>query len=363
MRIIEIIPQLSSGGGERFTVDLCNELAKSNDLTLIVFHSLEEHGFYKDELSPRVKIISLNKRIGFDFWMSLRVLFLILKLTPDIVHSHLGGIEYLFFSAIFYWHPKYFHTVHSDAEKEASGGIGKLIRRIAFKTGRIKPVTISNTSEKSFRDFYKISGNLIYNGRKVPDRIVIDDAIKSEFLEYRKNGRVITIIATFTPVKRHVVLAKVARRLYENGYKFSLLMIGRQSDNKIVDEVRSIAPSCVYILGQKHDTLQYLKMSDAFCLCSEYEGMPISLIEALICGAVPLCTPVGGIPDLITDGYNGVLSKDLSEESYYEAFIRLLKMSEAELSQMRQRALESSRTLTIEECAMNYLRLFASYMR
>ena len=41
MKILEIIPQLSSGGGERFVVDLCNELSKEHDVTLMVLHSLD----------------------------------------------------------------------------------------------------------------------------------------------------------------------------------------------------------------------------------------------------------------------------------------------------------------------------------
>ena len=42
MKILEIIPQLSSGGGERFVVDLCNELSKEHDVTLMVLHSLDK---------------------------------------------------------------------------------------------------------------------------------------------------------------------------------------------------------------------------------------------------------------------------------------------------------------------------------
>lgn len=46
MKILEIIPQLSSGGGERFVVDLCNELSKEHDVTLMVLHSLDKVDFY-----------------------------------------------------------------------------------------------------------------------------------------------------------------------------------------------------------------------------------------------------------------------------------------------------------------------------
>ena len=66
MKIFEIIPQLSSGGAERFTIDLCNELSKEHDVTLVVLHSVEKFGFYADELSPKVHLVSMNKRMGFD---------------------------------------------------------------------------------------------------------------------------------------------------------------------------------------------------------------------------------------------------------------------------------------------------------
>lgn len=48
MRIIEIIPQLSQGGAERFVVDLCNGLVmKGHEVTLIVLHSLDNVGFLR----------------------------------------------------------------------------------------------------------------------------------------------------------------------------------------------------------------------------------------------------------------------------------------------------------------------------
>ena len=56
MKILEIIPQLSSGGAERFVVDLCNELVKQNDVVLLLFFDLKEFGFYYQDLSPKVHI-------------------------------------------------------------------------------------------------------------------------------------------------------------------------------------------------------------------------------------------------------------------------------------------------------------------
>ena len=44
MKILEIIPQLSSGGAERFVVDLCNHLVKSNDVVLITYYQTGVNG-------------------------------------------------------------------------------------------------------------------------------------------------------------------------------------------------------------------------------------------------------------------------------------------------------------------------------
>ena len=56
-------------------------------------------------------------------------------------------------------------------------------------------------------------------------------------------------------------------------------------------------------------------MGDAYALCSSYEGMPISLIEAIGVGCIPVCTPVGGIVDVVHNGENGFLSDGIGEES------------------------------------------------
>lgn len=44
---------------------------------------------------------------------------------------------------------------------------------------------------------------------------------------------------------------------------------------------------------------------DAMCLPSIWEGLPVTLLEALSVGCIPICSNVGGIPDVIESGMNG----------------------------------------------------------
>lgn len=52
--------------------------------------------------------------------------------------------------------------------------------------------------------------------------------------------------------------------------------------------------------------------ADIFCLSSNFEGMPITLLEASLAGLPAVSTPVCGAVDLIKDGVNGFLSKSHS---------------------------------------------------
>ena len=120
MKILEIIPQLSSGGGERFVVDLCNELSKEHDVTLMVLHSLDKVDFYLKEVSNNVRVVSMNKRMGLDIGLLFRVYRYIRREKPDVVHTHLRAIMYIAFAIMRKNGVMHCHTVHSAADKEAA---------------------------------------------------------------------------------------------------------------------------------------------------------------------------------------------------------------------------------------------------
>ena len=105
-------------------------------------------------------------------------------------------------------------------------------------------------------------------------------------------------------------------------------------------------------MGERHNPLEYLKSADAFCLCSLYEGLPISLIEALGVGNVPVCTPVGGIINLVKD------SKDTTEEEYYYCLKRFMSLSDSNLKEMKMHAIDSYAPYSMNTCAYNYLQMF-----
>lgn len=363
MRIVEIVPQLASGGGERFVVDLCNELAQmGHEVMLIVLHRLDNPilSFYLPEVDSRVTVKSMNKRKGADLTLPWRITKELKAFNPDVVHTHLSGIVYTFISTVTQRNPKYFHTVHNVANREAGNKITATIRKWAFIRKKFTPVTISEESQRSFREFYGIDAPMIFNGRNVLANLKPSATVLNEInsLKSSSDDRVIVNLARIMTQKRQDLIARVCKRLENEGYNFTLLMIGRKGDQEIVDKIERTMCSNVHMLGERSNPLEYLAAADGYCLMSSYEGMPISLIEALGCGAVPICTPVGGIVNVINDGENGFLATDISEDACYIALKRFLDTTPEQLSRLKLAAKISYQPFSMTECTNKYIALF-----
>lgn len=64
----------------------------------------------------------------------------------------------------------------------------------------------------------------------------------------------------------------------------------------------------VHLCGMHVDVRPYLAAMNIYMMSSAYEGLPVALLEAMAMQCVPVCTSVGGIPEVIRDGRNGFLT-------------------------------------------------------
>ena len=77
-------------------------------------------------------------------------------------------------------------------------------------------------------------------------------------------------------------------------------------------------------------------------ICSRYENFPVSLLEALAAGCPAVATAVGGIKEIITDSYNGLLAEPESAESIAEKVLELIENPEL-MKELSKNAIEDSK--------------------
>lgn len=78
------------------------------------------------------------------------------------------------------------------------------------------------------------------------------------------------------------------------------------------------------MIGGVEDTVPYYQSADAYVLFSAFEGIPLTLLEAMACGLPCIATSVGGIPEVVVDNVNGYLVTPGDTEGLRQAVIRVL---------------------------------------
>jgi glycosyltransferase involved in cell wall biosynthesis len=367
MKIVQVIYSLELGGAERLVVNLSNQLSKKHEVYLLTYKSDndETNRFHFPELSPRVKYFNLKLSRGINFRDVCTVYRKLREIKPDVVHCHLGVIFHVLPYALLHRKTKYFHTIHNDAAAERSIKPGTWVRRLAYKWNLFKPITISAVSRESFNQCYKLNNShLIYNGCHAPAKTADFDSVKKEIENKKINADDLVFIHAGrqdAAQKNQLMLVKVFDRLIAEGRHLILLIIGNDYDKPEAGILKETAGKGIYFCGAKQNIADYYLNADAFCLSSKYEGMPISLLEALACGCIPICTPVGGIKDVVSDGVTGYLAKDTEENSYYDAVVKFLNNQGA----IKKENLISyfNENYTLEKCAEQHEKLYLEQRR
>lgn len=326
-----MIYSLCSGGAEKIVVDLSNELALMGHEVILLMLLSEENNKYlfnKQFLDSKVKFCSLNFTRGFSLSKVKKVENFILKENPDIVHCHLNVIPYIFRLALINKKIRFFHTLHNVAEATCGSYIQSKINRLFYKRSIIHPVCISSLCLESYISFYKLhNASYVNNGRAIVKPTKLLNDVRQEIEGYKQDNDTIVFIhvARCDRQKNQKLLIEAFNRLDKSSLDFVLLIIGNGFDSEMGEQLKLTACSKIFFLGEKINVTDYLLSSDAFCLSSHYEGLPISLLEAISCGITPICTAVGGIPNVIADGKYGYLAKDQNVETYVEAVMRFVK--------------------------------------
>lgn len=309
---MQIIPNLGLGGAEIMVENLSLALVE-NGFDVSVVSLYNDNSAITERLEKQnIPVFYLGKKKGIDFKIIFRLYKLYKKKKPDVIHTHLAVMPYAIPGAIYAKVPVKVHTIHNIAKKELTR-VNRKISFLFYKYFKVVPVSISPLVRKSVVEEYGLSGSLlpmIFNG--------IDPKRCIQKSDYHERNNVINIlhIGRFSEQKNHLGLIESFKLVHENAPNTVLKLIGFGELEKVIKEkVRELKlDDCVEFLGLKSNVYPYLNEADIFVLPSLWEGMPITLIEAMITGLPIVATNVGGIPDMIEDKTTGFIVNGENEQ-------------------------------------------------
>ncbi len=178
---------------------------------------------------------------------------------------------------------------------------------------------------------------LIYAGRLVQyQKRILDYVELANALEARSADFELTLIGSFAA--REGVQDTFERRAADHIKAGRINLLGRLSRDRILEE---------------------LSAHDFYVLLSDFEGMPLALIEAMARGCVPVVGPIAsGIPELITDGEDGIILAHRDYATWAGTLVDLHAERRALAAMSRRARATVRRRLTSERTARQFHELF-----
>jgi N-acetyl-alpha-D-glucosaminyl L-malate synthase BshA len=166
--------------------------------------------------------------------------------------------------------------------------------------------------------------------------------------------KVLAHVSNFREVKRVKDVVRIFARVRRQ-MPATLLMVGDGPERHDAEqEARELGVAGdIRFLGKLDAVAPLLAAADLFVLPSQTESFGLAALEAMACGAPVLAARTGGIPEVITDGVEGILEPPGSVEAMARRAVALLRDPEAH-AQMRAAALKRAAIFSAAKVVPEY---------
>lgn len=354
LNVIICLPSLSIGGAETMSSQLAKNIDKTKfNVSFIVNHSRKDNRIM-DILSsdPELKVYFLDEDKGISLRAIRKMNKLLKQLKPDIIHTHLHSYPYVALYAMRH-KVKILHTIHNMPIFESKKS-GRKILKFLFKHKYAIPVGISRIISQETNELYKITNTpTIYNP--------VD--VNKFYCEKKQEHSDFTFITVgrMSEQKNQKLLLETFYEVRKERPNIQLLFAG---DGVLKDGLVTLANKLdldnVKFLGNVTDIEKYYAQSDVFVLSSIYEGLPMTILEAMAAGLAIVSTDVGGVKDIVTN--NGLLVPSGNLEALKKAMIELID-DKQKLLELSKNSFDDAQKFDIKEIARQYEDLYCQYAK
>lgn len=314
MRVLHVIAVMGAGGAETMVEVMVDDAVARGDQAALA----SSGGFRADALAARgvpTETLALLGRSPADLARSvLRLRRFVRAQRPDLVHVHNVKAALVARAAV----PRRIPilvTLHGVPEHEYAAA-GKILRRAADHVVAVSTHVADSLAAAGVpRDRITVIDNAMV---PMPQR---DRAEARRRLGIAEDTLVVSCIARMAAQKRHDLLVEAWPTLPGDPL---LLVAGDGPTRPDVERAVAASPASrrIRLLGERDDVDWLLAATDVLVLPTDWEGLPISLLEAMSLGVPVVVSRVGGVADNLADGVH--LVEPHSADALAEGLARLL---------------------------------------
>lgn len=321
-RILVAIKGLGIGGAER----LISESARYWDRDQFDYHVAYALP-WKDQLVSHLLDLGIQVHCTGTVWRSSMPSISGLRRTireirPDLVHAHSPTVgivaRWISTTPVVYTEHNLANSYHPAT---------RLSNRLTY--GRnAAAIAVSEPVADSVRKYPGTPPIVILNGVDCRVDPIQAKAARAE-LGIGPESPLVVHVGNIRPGKGHATLIDATTILRGEIPDVMVVSIGgekRVGDLARVSSMlkeRDLADT-FHLLGRREDALAFVQAADVFVNPAEVEGLPVALLEAMALGRPVVATAVGGVPNLVRHGENGLLVEALSSADLAAAVNRLL---------------------------------------
>ena len=321
-KVLQVVWSLEVGGMERVVVHLLKGLPTQGFAAEVV--TLGGAGGLAEDLGPGVKHWEMRKAPGLDLGLARRLARLTRATGADILHAHNTVSQlYAVLAALFTKRPVV-ATLHG-ANYGGSARHRRLRRILAARCAAT--ACVSQDALAAARDLDHIPASrlhLVYNGIDVGEMTAAQAQREADrqALGLGEKDQAVISVGRLSQEKDYATLLRALAEL--QGPR--LFLVGHGPSRP---ELEALAAQLglgerVVFLGERGDVPRLLAACDLFALSSLTEGISMALLEAMAGGLAVVATAVGGTPELVAPGENGLLVPPADPTALAQAMGELL---------------------------------------
>jgi glycosyltransferase involved in cell wall biosynthesis len=268
------------------------------------------------------------------------------QIRPDIVHTHMAKAGALGRIAAFLARvPIRIHTYHGHLLQGYFGRGKTLVVILAERLLRMFTTFTIVVGEQVRQDL--IDANIVSADKScsispsVETIALMSKEQACDQLGLPHQRQIVIFVGRLTSIKRPDLFVDLAHKLADAGSDALCVFVG---DGPLGGELRvaNIAQDNLLFLGWQHDLSAVYSAADVVVLCSDNEGMPLSLIEASLCNKAIVATDVGSVREIVNNGKTGILVKPNDAAALHAAVAQYLSDPD-----LRQHSGEQARSFAL----------------